>query len=118
MATLTANQKAAFRTISSEAINLVKENLIGSEYIRIFLYEDAMNELLTKGETDLEICGAHHFSSSQWNDIDQQNQIEVGSFEQSNDIDEDWLDCQRGEYWISEIEKEIDAEILTAIKNA
>jgi hypothetical protein len=28
MATLKSNQKSAFRTISSEAINLVKENLI------------------------------------------------------------------------------------------
>jgi hypothetical protein len=118
MKTLNQNQKAALEGIVYEAMNLVKENAEGLEFVRINLYEDAKNEIIEKGETELEICGVHFFSNSQWDDIKKENQIEIANFEQDEmnwvEGDGTWKDTQRGEDWLKLMEETI-TETVTEI---
>lgn len=112
---LTEKEKLAFNEISSEALSLVRDNAEGVEFVRVNLYEDALNELLEKGETENEICGVHFFTNSQSDDIDKSNQNEIGSFEQDEmdwvEGDGEWTDTERGENWLKQMEENIDEEI-------
>jgi hypothetical protein len=118
---LTAKEREIFDTISSEAISVVKDNAEGVEFVRVNLYEGALEELLTRGETEKEIVGAHFFTNFQSDDIDKENQIEIGNFEQDKmewvEGDGTWEDTERGENWLKDMEKSMDEEIFNAIIN-
>ncbi len=109
MKNLTETQKKAFNIISREANSLVRENAKGYEYVRIYLYIDAFDELLRNGNTDLEVCGAHFFSGSNYRDIDESNQYEVYAFQQASKPNEDWLHSD----YLQDI---IDENIINQIK--
>ena len=76
---LTTTERQAFDTISSEAISVVKDNAEGVEFVRVNLYQDAFEDLLKNGETEKEIVGAHFFTNFQSDDIDKENQNEIGN---------------------------------------
>ena len=118
---LNATERQAFDNISSEAINIVRDNAAGVEFVIVNLYRDALYELLEKGETEKEIVSAHFFSGCQMDDICKENQIEIGSFEQDKmdwvEGDGAWQDTERGEAWLKLMEESMDEEIYTAIIN-
>ena len=118
---LTATERQAFDTISSEAIGVVRDNAEGVEFVRVNLYQDALEELLEKGETEKEIVAAHFFTSFQSDDIDKENQIEIGNFEQDEmdwvEDDGTWEDTERGENWLKNMQERMDEEIYNAIIN-
>lgn len=101
-----------------EALDVVKSNADGSQYVRVFLHDDGT-------------ISPHFFSSHQWNDIDQSGQIELCSFEQSDLLEnvdcgkgdgvhdeecgcepESFFDTMRGEDWLNDMREEIEQELL------
>ena len=118
---LTVSEKELVNSILSEAISLIKEKAEGTQFIRINMYEDAILELKEKGETELEICGAHTFSGSNWDDIDKSNQIEIFSFEQDTfdwvEGGGDWEDTGFGEDFLRNTDEEITQNIINYLYN-
>jgi hypothetical protein len=118
---LTTTERQIFDTISSEAVSVVKDNAEGVECVRVNLYQGALEDLLKTGNTEKEIVGAHKFSSSQWDDIDRENQIEIGSFDQDKmnwvEGGGSWEDTEGGAQWLKDMEKSMDEEIYNAIIN-
>ena len=118
---LTVTEKELVNSILSEAMSLVEENAIGREFIRINMYEDAIQELKEKGETELEICGAHFFSNSQWDDIEKDNQIEIFNFDQDMmewvEGEGEWTDCDAGHEWLQNADDEITQNIINYLYN-
>lgn len=118
---LTVTEKELVNSILSEAISLIKEKAEGSQFIRINMYENAISELKEKGETELEICGAHTFSGSNWDDIDKSNQIEIFSFEQDTfdwvEGGGSWEDTGFGEDFLRNADEEITQNIINYLYN-
>ena len=118
---LSVSEKELVNSILDEAYDLVKENAVGTEFVRINMYEDSIKELKEKGETELQICGAHFFSSHQWDDIDKDNQVEIFNFEQ--DLMEwvegegEWTDCDAGQNWLQEANSQLTQNIINYLYN-
>ena len=85
------------------------------------LYKDSFQELIEKGKTELEIVGSHFFTNFQSDDIDKENQIEIGNFKQDEmkwvEGEGSWEDTERGENWIKEMKQKMDEEIYNSIIN-
>lgn len=113
---LTTSEREVFNLISTEAIDIVKDNADGCEFVRINLYQDALSDLLEKNETSKEVIGAHFFTTFQSDDINKENQIEIGNFQQE-ELAEDWDQTITGENWLRKMEEELDEEIFNAIIN-
>lgn len=113
---LTKEEKVLVNEITNEAIQLVKKNAEGYEFVRINLYLNAIKELTDKGETQLEICGTHFFQGSNSDDIDKSNQFEIFSFDQDSmnwvEGNGEWDDTERGQKWLEDAEKVINQNII------
>ncbi len=110
-----------------EVKDVIKQNAQGLQYVRVFLHDDGT-------------IAPHFFSSHQWNDIDQQGQIELCSFEQEDILDQmicedvdsqdagdggvhaenckcdpaDWFDYgNQGEGWLNDKLEEAESSLLS-----
>lgn len=114
---LEKEQKNLFGEIYSQATSLLRDVVKGYEYVRIYAYPSLIEEYKKTENSNIELVGAHFFTGSNSDDIDQSDQIEIFSFQQEPDLEEDWFDCELGENWLRQAENEISEKIMNYFFN-
>lgn len=126
-ATVLEHTKMDRDEIIDEALDVVKDNADGSQYVRVYLH-------FNNDKTEFEVK-PHFFSNSQWDDIDQEGQFQLCAFEQSDLLDlcdcgkgegvhdnecgcepESFFDTGYGEDWIANIKDEIETNLTAFVE--
>jgi len=113
---LTKKEKELVNEITYQAMSIVENEGSGYEFVRINLYPSAI-EAYEKGE-NVELVGAHYFSGAEWDDIDKSEKIEIFSFEQTPDLQDDWKDTYYGEKFIESAREEIEENVINYLFNS
>jgi len=114
---LTKEQKELVNEIVNQAMEIVENEGCGNEFVRINLYPSAV-EAYKKGEKEVELVAAHYFSNSKWDDIDKYDQVEIFSFEQDPNLEDDWEDTYYGEKWVYESREAIEETVIDYLFNS
>jgi hypothetical protein len=82
----------------------------GYEFVRINIYPDKVKEFMLDKDSELcdeDLFGFHHFTDDHSDDIDTSEQIEIASFNQEPDLDENWYESNNGEKWLKNIMNDV-----------